>query len=471
MFNDREIHPGDKEYPIAGVPLLYGKWSWVSPSQDNPDEDQRWEVDLESTDYDQNYKFEGLTIKLDVESINTRNNVSLPSMKYNIFETFDDIKSEAQIESKSVVIPIKVEIPTPQIETVQKPPSAPAKVDNEQTRAFESLRDQVAELRQQLALAHEEKVKHLKSSIKTLKDPVKKIESVQKLKVKSAKQVAHELNLETQRNEKEKIKKERAEKAKMEAWVVKEKFDKLDAADREVIIAARKLKHANLSDSEYMKFMDSAKKFHGDKFTPSVRYLNLLDAPKKLEALVKGSTPIHTKRIRDHTGQATGETTAQLLNTAVGILMNQHVYDHCSHFVIPGIKDNSPIPKTEIIHRNVFKNKDIILCKRFHGCPDGLAKKYFEVPSVGCKVYFTKLDDSMVDGLLTSMDVSGSYGLQGTVSLSTKPGDCGGAYVNENSCVVAMHWSAGQKGVNNLCATVDNDFLALFDTNLNKSKN
>jgi len=185
--------------------------------------------------------------------------------------------------------------------------------------------------------------------------------------------------------------------------------------------------------------------------------------PKKAEALVAGSTKMDFKSHRQNMGQAIasdGSVVAQIVVSWIGILVNAHVYKDCSHFKF----GDKVVEKTTIVHRDVGENHDLLACKKFDGCPEGLNKARFAEPELNQKVWFLARDAMISNGIVTYIG-DGAEGLELRTTCSTEGGDCGGLYVNTNGRVVGVHFAAGRPKVDNRAIPVTARMLQLVPKN------
>jgi len=144
----------------------------------------------------------------------------------------------------------------------------------------------------------------------------------------------------------------------------------------------------------------------------------------------------------------------------IGILVNAHVYKDCSHFKF----GDKVVEKTTIVHRDVGENHDLLACKKFDGCPEGLNKARFAEPELNQKVWFLARDAMISNGIVTYIG-DGAEGLELRTTCSTEGGDCGGLYVNTNGRVVGVHFAAGRPKVDNRAIPVTARMLQLVPKN------
>jgi hypothetical protein len=182
----------------------------------------------------------------------------------------------------------------------------------------------------------------------------------------------------------------------------------------------------------------------------------LPSSPKKAEALVAGSAKIDPKPFRNNMGVALkgSDYVAQVVVSWIGILVNAHVYEQCTHFKF----GDKVVEKTKVVLREVSGNRDLFLCLKFDGCPNGLPKARFTTPEVNQKCWFFAREGLMSEGMVTWLG-DGADGFEMRTTCSTEPGDCGGVYVNSNGRVIGVHFAAGRPKFDNRAVPVTDGML------------
>jgi hypothetical protein len=156
-----------------------------------------------------------------------------------------------------------------------------------------------------------------------------------------------------------------------------------------------------------------------------------------------------------------GVELSQIVATHAGILVNKHAYELCDRFAFGG-KDH---PKTVVAQEKVSGNADLILCKAYNGTPKALTKAHFEIPKADIEVILLCAKGKQSTGNVVCASEQGAFGTQMRSTCSSEKGDCGGAYVNTNGCVVGIHFSEGDKKKTNLAIPVTESLLELISKN------
>jgi len=189
--------------------------------------------------------------------------------------------------------------------------------------------------------------------------------------------------------------------------------------------------------------------------------------PKKGEALVAGSPQFDQKPVAHCMGVASskGKNIAQVLSCWLGTIINKHVYDDCDAIAFGG--KSTPKVGIKVLYRSEdCGNGDFMVIDHVDGSPKmgqkvGLPKSYFCVPEDSMKLGFINQVGKFCPGVCLKANEVGATGLQMRNTCSTMPGDCGGPYLSVDGQVVAIHFSAGKKGKDNLGMPITEKFLAL----------
>lgn len=179
----------------------------------------------------------------------------------------------------------------------------------------------------------------------------------------------------------------------------------------------------------------------------------------KMEALVTNSVQFIYTAILQAFGEVVDSTGSRLtwcISTNVGVFWNTHAMAQgASHFRFNG-KIFEMTKKRNYNH----ENSDLTLSYPLDG-PYRLEKKYFDHNMVEGQQLALVWPGGHVDGKIEGFD-TGPMGPQVRMTHSTKQGDCGAVYVNANGKIVAFHFSAGKKDVNNLAIPVTAGLVQLF---------